>query len=482
MRSHTAKKWGTIIVIIFAVTLLVLGILFSFQGDTRSVQNRGSIPYFSEQSMPSSFSVSESYETDVFDKGNSWGASVASLLEGSYRYFGVQTNFLPQKQYVRFSSNSPVSAANRFCQNSNLCKNQGNSFNAALFPIIVINNSSLIPEFSLPIDFCNDSICSNSFSSSKNNPISFEVTNSKWARTIADIKHLIYQEEKPLLMTILEPFISFTLPCSDKKVSSNKECIEKTSETSEYIVSARLPSAEYFLPRKPGKLVLGEPETFLVYGFNDEHVTFIGSNNIESVKSSTGGFIVKKAEGATGNYNKYLQGKTTRFVNNRDCRYNTPLIWKGADIDCVDKHKSLVKCGATLLNCTNGKYCNKKYLYAIASYNGEPLLIEDESGFPYYYFYQVESKKGEDPVLIKFDNVSAFEVSDTFMNKELELNKKCGYWFIPYELIEEEIELSNHESEPVHAVSVAFAWKKESYAKSKEWNYERISRSTYTYW
>ena len=543
MRSHSARKWGIVLVFVFALTLLSLGIMFTFRDRDTIIQgNFGSTLSFSEQSIPVSFSVSSSYKTPPFtNNSDTWSTSFASILEASYRYFGVQTNFISHNQYVRFSPHSIKNAIQSYCSTSTskLCTDLDNLV-AADFPL-VSQKKDLIPQLALPIDFCQDNTCTNSQIAAAGNPVNFEIINYKHAITTNDIKHLLYTEEKPLVLTIKKPYIAYEFNCSDHRVAGNKECnlptnlenqsnienesiIYNNNNTSYYITAATIPSAEYVLPKTPAKLILGEPETFLIYGYNDEHVSSFEMPADYPFKRSIGGFICKKSTELYGNQQTYLMGKEPRISNINSCMSNSPLFWKGADVIFVDEfirnntinekdfesyvnpysednidlndfnvneddinttfYESIYLQNPTILKCINSSICDPQYNYSIASFESKPLIIKEDNGFTFYYLFkwcETNITNSTMPELFKLDTISSLEINKVFqpITKIAATTSGCAYWFIPYDLIDEEMRLEFNSE--IHAISIDFEWKKESYACTKEQNYEKIIRSTFQY-
>ena len=548
MRSHSARKWGIILVFVFALTLLSLGIMFSFRDRDTIIQgNFGSSLSFSEQSIPVSFSVSSSYTTPPFYSDDTWSTAFASILEASYRYFGVQTNFISSSQYVRFSPNSIRNAVISSCNatSQGYCADIDNLVAANLPEISTIK--SLIPQLALPIDFCQDEECTNSQIAAAGNPVNFEIINYKHAITTNDIKHLLYTEEKPLVLTIKKPYIAFEFTCNNSKMENNADCLKHTdflyqdsvsynfnmdaenetfssNATGLYLAAAEISSAEYFVPKSPAKLVLGEPETFLIYGYNDEHVSTFDFSNDYPFKKSIGGFICKKSNDKYGNHQNYLMGKQPKIQNIKSCMSNSPNFWKPADINFVNSFiknnthaqkdstlshiyhyslndksdensidfvepntqlfNSIYLQNATILRCVNSSICNPDLNYSLASFESKPLIVKESNGFTYYYIYKwnesVINKSYSYPELIKLDSISSIEISSVFEPyvDGISTDSSCTYWFIPYDLIDEEMRIAHNSG--IHAISIDFEWKKESYARAKEQNYEKILRSTFT--
>jgi len=455
MTRDASMRCGAIIVTLLAVSLLVIGLFLSLKKTGLIIPKTDQNIYYTDESISSVFVVSESFDVPISSYKNLWTRTIVSFLESSYRFFGVQTGYLSANEYVEYSPSAIDYHINNIISSAPSYQYLDQGIALTLHHLIKCNLSSS-KHISIPYGMCNDDECSNYPQIIAKNPVSFQVFDYKMVKTVRDMKYLLLETERPLLITFLEPLIEFALPCTDKRVDQKNECT--------LLFPALLPSNEYFLPANHSKLRAMKPVTYMVVGWNDDHVNIIGKERQPYIKESHGGFIIKKADHSSGNLINYYMGSKSSDYNRELCHdLSSPSEWIGVRIDGTVGNY-------TKLECINSEFCNTSYEYALAvKDNNERIVGIDEHGLSITKMYIIHNSTYRE--LINFDRAPFHCLSYIFRANLSRKNplESCLYGFLPFDLLEEEIRISSSSKSMVHAISIGIKWPKESYPSySKE--------------
>ena len=238
--------------------------------------------------------------------------------------------------------------------------------------------------------------------------------------------------------------------------------------------STRLQSGQYFVPHEPARATVDGFENFLLVGYNDDLHTKRGINSFSAVRASKGAFIVKGFKGlGSGLTIPTLSGRRSERNDCDTCpnRYN-PYLWVPYDGTSSEP---------TILECINAQYCDMGKKYMLASYpnmtalpNEQPLVIEDEFGLTDTHYYEVGGSTRK-----VINSVPFWSLGNVFRSVEAEVVEEsttCGYWSVPYELVDLAISSGNS---PV-AFDMPIKWARSSYSKGKNGElYDEIRESTH---
>lgn len=475
---NTTLKLGYIIGAIATIILLGIFVIYSLKRTKSTIHVFESIVLYADQSLPGSFCVSSEFDTPPRYDNFSWFGAVTDYLESSYRYFGHKNQFLSNNNYVRFSSLAFKYTLNKLMQEQlNMTIYNANfSFVAATF--LKLNLIPHLQQSVFPDSLCTKGICPDLTKYIANSPLSFEISEQRWVRSVADIKQLLYENDYPFLFTIPEPLIEYTLPCSDHRIADEKACYkENMTCPSSYreekchhstFTSANLSTFEYFLPKPPVTLKSGNLLTGVIIGWNDDHMASVGGFDYDYINPSQGGFIVKLTKGVAGNTIGYYDGTLSIEKNNELCgSMSNPFNWNES----------------TILECIDENYCNKSFQYQIIkSEKGKPISSSDNYGYSSTKMLRIGSDNQKE--IFDFDALPVIFINKAFIPKNISKNEsniakeQCSYWFLPYDVIEQ-LTMLNSNTDSVHALQATVKWAKNSYQRSASGGkYDEISKST----
>ena len=458
MNNNSPMRCGALIISIVAISLLIFGVILSFQKTDYFPKPNEAVIYYSEQSIPSIYTISDIYDTPSYNFNNSWIGSLIYYFESLYRFFGIQTGYLNNNEYLKFSSIFLEETFKKFYKNIN--KNLPEIYSSSIIYFLLKNNS-LLKKLLIPY-FYYDSIENNIEYEQKvnNNPISFEITNINYAKSIMDIKYLIYESEKPLLLTVFQPKVNY--------INNNSNILSFKSE---------LPSNDFFLSKSPSFTTYENPLTFFLVGWSDDHTIIIGKEKQDIIKSSIGGFIIKNPLNSNGNLINFYEGKISNLLNHNFClKNNLTNEWIGLNYQCFLENKNISNCrNSTLLICKNENYCNlSNFYYLFEDNNFNKLYLKNKNGliFP----KMLEFYNNSNFFIKDFNNIpfhSIHEFFEPFNIKKNEILNRCGYSFFPFDLIQDQIKSGYL----VHGVSIGVKWSKDSFSRNSnfKWTQEMLN-------
>ena len=404
--------------------------------------------------LPPYYSVNSNYDTpskeECSNSRKSWIFTFISLIEAFYRKQSIENGRLSVNSYAQFSEQYLLTAFRKFCknsQNSRFCNfketSNGTDGSISMIPEILNNSKEFrkgIVPFSVCPNSCESEECSNYPQENKNLEFSFSV--DEWAQTSKDIKELIYKQKKPLMFQMPEPLRQVYSICQ----STDQTCINKSILCPDYLYNESLPSTrycsvttsktytgsgEFFVPEY---LEAGDPINFLIVGYSDSFVSSKGKANVNYMKYSKGGFIAKsshsKQVGSTINY--YLGKQSMKEAFSMCPNYRAPQHWIGID---PDDFANGDYGDGTALECINKEVCgNGTYFIGKQLIQTKDLyLIQEQQDKVYAIMMTTESRP------LKFTKKLIENLDEAFLpkkRKEESVNDACGYWFIPYELVD----------------------------------------------
>lgn len=475
MYTFSNVKCGLIIIAAVTMGLFALGMVYAFKRGNVTIYSPDSMILYSDQSLPASFYFSVEYDTPQQSINDEWISSTIDYIESTYRSFGIRSGYLNSDLYLKFDSNFYTKVLNFYCKEiGNGCPPQKELFVASSFPKIFENVVDLTHLF-VHHKYCDSADCTDISKVILNNPLVLEYIDYNWAITVSDIKQLLSESEQPLLMTIPYPYIKYIIPCDDhranctsdskidefsikKKIFSCPNWIDSNKKCTYLSFPAELSNAEFYKPQFPALIDFGNPLTFLLYGWNDDFVTKASNSmsQLKTVQISRGGFIVKRPLKQKGNSLNLYDGSLLFNENDKIC---------GSPYDVQRWGKD------DILICINSSLCDTRYNYSLfVQENGEHVINSDLYGISVTKMNRWNEKVNEtfDYDQIPYQNLDlAFKLAKNQNNRSFNSNI-CGYWFLPYDIIEQADSIVNSTAKKVHAINVAVKWTKGSYPKKSE--------------
>lgn len=479
MFTFSNVKYGLIIIAAVTVALFALGMVFAFKRANVTINSPDSNILYSDQSLPTSFYFPYEYDTPQQTDSSEWISSTIDFIESTFRSFGIRSGFLMNDLYLKFNSNFYSTVLNFYCKEIGYgCPPQKDKFVAYTFPKLFENISDLTHLFVFS-KYCDLSDCTDISKVIQNNHLILETLDYNWAVTVSDIKQLLSESEQPLLMTIPYPYVKYTIPCDDyranctseKKIFTCPEWIGSNKKCTYLSFPAELTNGEFYKTQFPAMMDYGNPLTFILYGWNDDFITKISNSmsQLKTIQISRGGFIVKRPLKMKGNALNFYDGSLLFHDNDKLC---------GSPFDPQKWGKS------DTLMCIDSNFCDKNYNYSLfVLSNGEHVINSDLYGISVTKMirWNDEVKETFDYDRIPYQNLDlAFRLANLNDNSNSFNSNTCGYWFLPYDIVEEADSIGNWSTKKVHAINFAIKWTKSSYKKNdNEQYYQKIvTRST----
>ena len=448
--------------------------------------------------LPKDYIISEFFDTPVkefSDDGDSWAFAFTSFLESSYRKQLIEEGKISNNEYIELSEQALIHECLKFCEknynNSEICQifyAQGGKY----FPVIAIPDllTAGMSKGAFPSSICDyedsdDRTCYDYDKYEKG--LEYKIESLKYTRNLNEMKDLLYFNKKPLLLTIPKPMIQYYIPCND--TSNQEKCEIKKKmcpyNTNEYCDTMRFDSVsglgDYRIPQEPAKLVSGKPISFLVVGYSDFFISSYGFGHDKTNTVGQGGFIVKNTNNAGFPINYYNGRLTFNYAFSYCPNYNYPGYWKGTPIPCMLTNKSLKLCPAntpkpgktskssnsTILKCLDKThhYCDENSFYTVAQFpmrNKETFIMSDKSGMASTMIFEISSD-GTLKNSSVFNKVPFHRLNDVFQPVEnKEMRNDCGYWFIPYDVLNKLVAEGNSEKKSIMALQMNIKFKKSS--------------------
>jgi hypothetical protein len=447
MEQLSQVKCGFIAIATVTITLFTLGMVFALGKTTVTINPGGATIYYSDQTMPSTLLFSSDYDTFSSVADGGWFATAIDVLQSSYRSYGIRSGFIPPDVGIEFD-------VNFFQLGVQNCTNRSIStefFSGSAFAKLLTDHPDIL-RFVVPVQSCTNGSCGNVDSTIQGNPIDVTFIESKWGMTISDIKQMLPDSEQPLLLTIPQPFVRYTLPCSGG-MEDDRESLWGRPLCGNIEFEALLPNAQFFLPLPPAVLVTGPPLTMLIYGWNDEFSMTIGHDPATTVNRSTGGFIVKLPRAA--------DGQPITF-------YDRTLFYVEAQRVCRSRRDPAQWTPDVVLHCKNATFCSTGVNFSMF-YDGDRQVV-NELDFGMTETLMVMSVDGLNTT-VNFSAIPYHFLSEAFEAINIESQNDqdlCAFWFLPYDLLERLIAMDVGRDEPPIAESFAWKWGKGSFHQKHE--------------
>ncbi|KAK8860450.1 hypothetical protein M9Y10_012115 [Tritrichomonas musculus] len=475
MYTFSNVRCGLIIIAAVTMGLFALGMVYAFKRGNVTINSPDSMVLYSDQSLPTSFYFPDEYDTPQNFNNNEWISATLEFIESTYRSFGIRSGFLNNDLYLKFDSDFYSKVLNYYCKEiGNGCPPQKESFVASTFPKLF----EIIPDLAnlfVYSGYCDSNNCRDIKKIIQANPINLEAIDSNWAITVSDIKQLLSESEQPLLMTVPYPYVRYKIPCDDHRANCHSKDSEKENfnqgiftcpnwigsdkKCTSLIFPAEISNGEFYKPQFPASIGFGPPITFLLYGWNDDFVTKASNSmsQLNTIFLSRGGFIVKRPLRLKGNSLNFYDGSLLFSDNDRICGspYD-PQRWRKND---------------TLI-CINASLCDPKFNYSIfVQDNGEHVINTDKYGISVTKMIRWNNEINEtfDYDRVPYQNLDlAFNLATSIDPRNSFNPNMCGYWFLPYEIVESAESNGNWSLKKVHAINFAVKWTKSSYSKKSE--------------
>ena len=431
--------------------------------------------------IPKQFAVHHYFDTpskeECSNLHNSWIFAFTSLLESFYRKTCIEKGQLPETSYVPFSESYAMSAFKKYCESatdSRFCTFPNSPFSTKNGAISTIpeffRKSEQVKQSAVPYSLCPNDECSSESEfvcanyPNKDSILEYNFSVDEYAQNSKDIKNLLIYNQKPIMFQMPEPLRPVYTRCDSYSDTKEIESCENkkircpdhllTSDKNGYLISAYCNmetsksytgSGEFFVP---DDLIAGPPMNFLLVGYTDSFIPSKGKANVNYMKYSKGGFIAKSSHskdiGHSINYYLGLQSTKDEF---KLCpSLHAPQHWIGIDPDryASDLDLDIV----THLECINSSLCNTTSTYYIARQmirSNDLYLIksQEDKTFPYI----IEKTAQGTSNYIKYTNKLFENLDDAFLPidlKDTPSSDLCGYWFIPYDLVDR-MELLNRD-------------------------------------
>lgn len=421
--------------------------------------------------LPHHYVINSSYDTLVPNAGSEQYSalfSVVSLLESEYRNQMYLKNELNRTDTIEFSKLAFSTAIYDACKDPKyikICENIQNPFTVEDLTVTqLLKLISSIPDLSgalLPEGICSDNSknCTNALEY-KRNPLRFKLKNLNFATEIHAIKELIYSTMKPVLFQMPQLMAEYYIPCSDKRANGTIECQSKTfdcpNNPDEKCGILQFPantySGEFFVPLDPVGKGTAENLNFEIVGFSDSFVASRGRMSLKHMKTSKGGFIAKGVVRDIGFPITYYSGDLKKSNSHNICpNIYASHFWYGPLRSCMKSATDINRCSsqasddddsetsfefADQLICVNDKYCDENEKYTILhlpSRTYDTIVYEESTGMT-----STPMIKLSNPIKdVVIDSIPFYRLGDAFeMYYPTKSDQQCGYWFIPYDVID----------------------------------------------
>lgn len=457
---------------------------------------------------PEFYSIEELFDTPVKNLESyefSWINTFVSFMEMNYRYQSSKQGYSSNlNDYVEFSETYLKEMIAKECKKQNpskACKFYNSSdangrYSIALIPDLLKNS----PEFEqglIPTTNCPKS--RGKYDCSKANPkeyIKYSVSTNGWAMNTQDIKLLLYKYKKPVLFSMPEPLNMKYTKCTD---NSSEQCKSKTIICPDSISSdisycsvtterSYTMSGEFFVP---DQIQAGEPMNFIIVGYSDTFVSSQGKLSVDYMKYPAGGFIAKSTLSKTvGNSINYYIGEQTSADAFKLCpNYRDPKNWLGVNLSCLQEKLDFNKCPAiastsesvrsvpvTQLKCIDESYCSKADRYSLIQIPSDP----HHNSLNYGGYPAIAHLNGTNVSLFIIKDTAVERLNDIFEPATVpDVDDTCGYWFIPYDLVDRMSRLSTKYLDRTIAFSFDVQFAEES--MPGKYTSSSLEKSTKTY-
>ena len=422
--------------------------------------------------LPQYFAIPVGYDTPrksarSVKKSDSWVFAVVSLFESFYRRQSYLAGKLPQDQVVKFSEQAMIHAIETFCERngtSEFCRARGRAQNVNVFEFLA--GVSEVQKGLMPSAVCSyDDGSTECPGFDEQAALKWTYNVTRWGRTSQDMKEMLYTRGAPLLLSMPEPLATYYVPCSDARVAETRECQTKAVRCRNgggYCGVLRYPAYSeqglFVVPQEPVVIQPGEPMSFVVVGYVNSYVGTQKRSLDRSMKMSAGGFIAAAPKVDTGlpiNHYMGLQRQSDSYLT---CPvWQNPYLWSAANITCVRTKKALKECIGVSLKCLNSSLCDPESRYALMELPTRTfdvrILYEDTGMAVTPLFRQDKSGRITEET---FNKVPFHRLSEAFEYsfEATEVKDECGYWFIPYEMIEKMNSVSGGFNNRVTALQV----------------------------
>ena len=322
------------------------------------------------------------------------------MFEAEFRRKAIQKGLFSYSNYLEFSTKNYLENLKIINENKEIrVGDRIGNFSFIGEPNLIALNSSQYIESFLPDSFLSKE--------SEKSAFQFSITSSKIIRGIEAIKRMLTTQARPIAYSFRVPNRIIEANCSEKGKCS--KCA-KDGECEKYVIRD-----EELNFRVGGKYSPGDPASLVIVGYND-NIPVETENGV-----TRGGFILRGRKPGIGHSYQYLTDEISPTQESSIC--HTPKLQKGEQ-KCLEKAQNADDCKATNLICVDDRFCENNASYALATNNKVIKIgdgVVDMSFIPLPLLQEVLSPKHAK-------------------------TKACGYFLLPYYVIDEMEKYSSSQS------------------------------------
>lgn len=404
---------------IFIVTCFALGIsvvsLFVSLRESRPIYFDNPLSSFRK----TRFSIENTYDIPVGEAEDDLHYALSAFFSSLFKNQALSKNQISLNEYVLFSENDVKQLFESICSrdtSNDACKslNYPSFRSAGLIPSILTNGSSFVLA----------------------DKFKFEVNPPSFATSVESIKSLLLLSRRPLL---------FSMP----KINAYIENLD--TEISTFVTNGA-----FFVPSDISRPVGSDPMTFMIVGYSDNAIATSGVNRASYERYPRGGFFVRGTRSTSiGHSIAYYEGRTNVANETSRCYqsyfpdtwvpYNkeSPSFTPLRSVDSSDQHiYSTISTPMETHESVWMQFEDGSQVTKILCHNCNPQKIIDVDT-PFHHLN------------LNYVPKTVYSTHDI-----------CGYYLLPYELIEQAISLIPNGGSPVVAIDLPIKFSKDSFQKS----------------
>jgi len=401
--------------------------------------------HFNRLCLPTKYVIDSSFDTPVKKNPEaelSWLYAITYTLESYLKKQGVSYGKFSSTQFISLSETSIIQWYKEYCSipTNYVCQEfTKNDFSPLIFFKMIQNHD--ISSNCIQKTY-NDS----DHPENQSYVFDFEIRKLSYAHTISEMKKLIYQNKRPILLSMPMLYSSIRLSCDDERAKPHPHCKKGPENFNQpfYISlssSTLLSNGVFYIPKPPLRVKYDDRLIHLfIVGFNDDLVPYEGITVGESHYLPKGAFIVKGYHSYHHGKSIYdYEGRSPSYTNDKYCpNIYSPYQWYPLNI-----YDSQTDDYFTILKCIDHeqKVCKKEKKYSLlsisSSYLKEPIVFEDENGLSTTVFVELNDDGVSFNETLIINNVSFWNLGEFFTPAENSFDSQiCGYWILPYEYID----------------------------------------------
>lgn len=363
--------------------------------------------------------------------------TIASYFESYFNKLGWSLGGIKRNHYSMFNESHIYEKITSYCSKpsksfTDLCKSLQKNETASIISIMDMIYKEKI-YFSDLLELINTS-----------KKVDFEFKSPSYAKSIDEVKTLLFNTASPILVSYANIDTNFFVPTNNKK---SIKCPNSYPEKycTKIVAPTYLENGLFFVPKRPSIPSLSSARSnFILEGYNDQYVHFHGIHQLNTMRNSRGGFIVRGTHaGFTGYPILLFLGQLDQESVSNTCKNEfSPLDWVPANIT------SQISQYFTTLTCINSSKCDLDHQYTLVQTNTtlfDPPYQEDLYGIVNTTFIDINNGS-----TIEFSQPywTLTEYFVPFYPPPEEIS--CGHYFVPYDYIRLAEELDNQTIEAAY--------------------------------